>query len=139
MVESPANFVGLGASWATKGGRLCTGTADVARNKFFPAAGCPAGREGDRGFETPLREAARTARTRRTRHGVTFLVPTSDLTDEIRSPMLGEVDREIRPRLHGQRGRALRTVARVRDRAAGAIRVSRRSAFLLAPPRSLRP
>jgi hypothetical protein len=62
------------------------------------------------------------------------LVPTSDLTDEIRSPMLGEVDREIRPRLRGQRGRALRTVARVRDRAAGAIRVPRRSAFLLAPP-----
>ena len=59
----------------------------MARNKFFPAAGCPAGREGDRGFETPLREAARTARTRRTRHGVTFLVPTSDLTDEIRSPI----------------------------------------------------
>ena len=48
--------------------------------------------------------------------------------------MLGEVDREIRPRLRGQRGRALRTVARVRDRAAGAIRVPRRSAFLLAPP-----
>ena len=75
-----------------------------------------------------------TARTARTRHGVTFFVPTSDLTDEIRSPMLGEVDREIRPRLRGQRGRALRTVARVRDRAAGAIRVPRRSAFLLAPP-----
>jgi len=53
--------------------------------------------------------------------------------------MLGEVDREIRPRLRGQRGRALRTVGRVRHRAAGAIRVPRRSAFLLAPPRPLRP
>ena len=66
MFESPANFVGLGVSpWATKGGRLCTGMADEARSKIIPTAGCPAGREGGRGFESPFREAARTARTAR--------------------------------------------------------------------------
>merc|ERR1712147_590779 len=99
MVESPANFVGLGvSSSATKGGRLCTGTADEARNKFFPTAGCPAGREG---------------------------VAASNLPSAKRRGRRGRRGRGGRCGRRGQRGQALRTVARVRDRGVGVVLLCR--------------
>ena len=72
MVESPAKFVGLGvimgrAHKASEGGRLCTGTANEARNKFFPSRWMPRWTRGGRGFDSPFREAARTGRTARSR------------------------------------------------------------------------
>jgi len=63
-VAAAGKLCGIGR--VTKGGRLCTGMADEARNKIIQTAGCRAGREGGRGFESPFREAVRTARTART-------------------------------------------------------------------------